>query len=339
MKSISLTDDPIAIRGAIDTKQSSQGLIFWRLPAAQADLFHPQLCERAQAASGVRLTFRSNTTCVQLAGKLIGAQNTGPKFDGNFDLLVDGQLHQRRNANATSWPLTFDNLPEGEHLLELYLPQLPVFAFTSLAIDDNATILPDDRTQPRWIAYGSSITHCGAAAGPSETWPALVARQFDFDLMSMGFGGQCHLDGMVARTIRDQPADIISLCLGINVQGSSSLGPRAFRESAISFVKTVRDGHPDAPISIMSPIFSYQRETEPNIVNFTLPMMREMLEETVNLLRKHGDEKLVYVNGLDILGEADADRLADQLHPDAEGYALMAQRFGEKVVPQLLQMQ
>ena len=30
--------------------------------------------------------------------------------------------------------------------------------------------------QPRWLVYGSSITQCGTAASPTETWPAIVAR-------------------------------------------------------------------------------------------------------------------------------------------------------------------
>ena len=56
----------------------------------------------------------------------------------------------------------------------------------------------------------------------------VVARDQNFNLTCLGYGGQCHLDSMVARMIRDLPANFISMCLGINIQGASSLGPRAF---------------------------------------------------------------------------------------------------------------
>lgn len=335
MKTLCLTGDPITVRGVFDVEQTDQGLLFWRLPASQQNFFAEALLDKAQTTSGVRLTWRSDTSRVAIEGQL---QTDPIEIDAKFDLLIDGQLHQRRQAESKPVSIVFDNLPKGEHLLELYLPQTPVWFLNSLAVDDDATVLPDDRKQLRWITYGSSITHCRRAAGPSETWPALVARQFDLDLLNMGFGGQCHIDGMIARAIRDQPADVISLCLGINVYGQGSLNPRTFREAAISFVATIRDSHPQTPLAVMSPIFGFQRETTLNPAGLNLPMMREMLEQTVNILRKHGDEKIIFINGLDIFNKTDGHLMPDQLHPGAEGDVLMGQRFGEKVMPKLLEM-
>ena len=58
---------------------------------------------------------------------------------------------------------------------------------------------------PRWITYGSSITHCRTAASPAATWPALVARARGLKLTALGFRGQAHADPMIARRTLGEP--------------------------------------------------------------------------------------------------------------------------------------
>ena len=48
-----------------------------------------------------------------------------------------------------------------------------------------------------------------------------------------------------------------------------------------------------------------------------------------------GDANLHYVDGLEILGPEEAHLLPDDLHPDAEGYRLMGDRFLKRVVERL----
>ena len=53
--------------------------------------------------------------------------------------------------------------------------------------------------------------------------------------------------------IRDLPADAIGLKLGINMT-SGSVSDRTCRALAIGLIKTIRDGHPDTPLAVVSPI-------------------------------------------------------------------------------------
>jgi lysophospholipase L1-like esterase len=41
-------------------------------------------------------------------------------------------------------------------------------------------------------------------------------------------------------------------------------------------------------------------------------------------LKAHGDENITYVNGLDVFGSDKAHLLPDDLHPNNEGYGIMA---------------
>jgi lysophospholipase L1-like esterase len=63
--------------------------------------------------------------------------------------------------------------------------------------------------------------------------------------------------------------------------------------------------------------------------------MREEIRAAVEALRAHGDAAVHYVEGLEILGAADAERLPDRLHPDAAGYRLLGERFLTKVARRL----
>ena len=270
-QTLALTQDPIGIEGAVSIEATDAGVIPWRLEQDRRELYFPELVWAAKMPSGVRLTLVSDTS--SLALPFTDIDDARPEVPTRFDLLVDGEFHSRYEVQgALNEPrrATFTDLPAGEHRLEIYLPPYPSLRLGEIEIDDDASAKPWSDTRRKWIAYGSSITHCVGANGPSETWPALVARKYDLHLTNLGFGGQCHMDILMARIIRDRPADAISLYLGINIMGAASFSERTFREQAIGFVTLIREGHPDTPLLIQSPIYNRPRETEKNAAGLCL---------------------------------------------------------------------
>ena len=273
--------------------------------------------------AGVRISFRSDTETV--AGSVVAAVESSP-----IDLYCDGKVHGSAALEGRDG-FRFDGLPPGEKLVELWLPQHGEFRLRGLEISDGATLEPYDDRRPRWVAYGSSITHCRTAASPSLTWPAVAARACDLNLTCLGYGGGCHLEPMVARMMRDLPADYLTMKVGINVYNAASIGQRTFMPAIIGFVHTLREKHPDTPLAVISPIYSAWRENTENPVGFTLSAMRAEVAEAVALLQGHGDRNLHYVDGLELFGPEMAHLLPDDLHPDAEGYQAMGWNFVEKV--------
>ena len=209
-----------------------------------------------------------------------------------------------------------------------------------------ATRPPAD-TRRRWIHYGSSISHCLEAETPTGTWPAVAARLGGVDLLSFGFGGQCMLDQFVARTIRDLPADAISLKVGINLVNGDTMRDRTFGPALRGFLDTIRDGHPDTPILVVSPIFCPSAENKPGptvpgpngkyvtvdgltdirLTCLTLTKIRTAIADIVKDRRQRGDTNLHYLDGLELFGADDAGDLPDDLHPNPAGYARMGERF------------
>lgn len=242
---------------------------------------------------------------------------------GALDVVVDGVLHERLTVQPGRFSTSLA-LPAGEHRMELWLPQVGQTWLS--AVNLNGSYERSPIAAARWLTYGSSITQCATASGPSRTWPAIVSRALDWDLTCLGFGGQCHLDPIAARTIAATPVDIVSLCIGINIYGGATFGARTFAGQASAFIEQVRSAHPMATIVVITPIHSPSRETTPNIVTLTLTMLRGALAEVVDVLATT-DDRLHLLTGPSVFDAEDVNHLPDGVHPDPVGYERMGQRL------------
>ena len=218
---------------------------------------------------------------------------------------------------------------------QIWLPHVAKFIFKDLEIDSESEFcLPQPKVKSKWITYGSSATQCVGAEKPSATWPSIVARSLDVEFVALGYGGNCHLDPMVARMIRDQSADCISLCLGANVYMQSSLNERTLGSSVLAFIDIIRETNPEVPMIVMSPYHMGEKETTPNLVGLTVQDIRIEIQKAVEVVQNAGDEYISYITGLNILGPECKDLLPDGLHANAEGYKIyLINRKSEQSFP------
>lgn len=336
IKTIALNEK--MFQGAVSVERlANGGWKPWRIPYRDLTLYPPDgIGGKAEVTAGARVSGISGTSSVTLGIEAADG-------DRRIDCVIDGRLVRTAQARAGETVVRFGDLPpapapvsasaSASRTIELYLDQAKPVVVTGLEVDDDAGWEPVGAARPRWMTYGSSISQCSEADSPARTWPALVAREHNLDLLCLGYAGQCMLEPMVARMMRDLPADYISCCLGINVYGKAALTPRTFKPAVIGFLQLIREKHPNVPLAVISPIYSPGRETEDNAVGFTLQRIRSEIEDVVRMLQERGDASIRHVNGLELFGEADAaaGRLPDDLHPDSEGYRIMGERFSEIV--------
>lgn len=325
---VDLTND--FFQGAVSLEHGPGWVRPWRIPCDLSPLFHDALVETAGTPAGVRIR-------VATRARNIGLTVTPePAEQRNFDLVFDNERIETVTLPENQTEVRFaplpDSVPRAENVLELYLPQRNRVRVCHLLLEEGAQARPAPDRRKRWTTYGSSITHCGSAHGPSRTWPAAAARKHDLNLTCLGFGGQCHLDPMMARIIRDRPADLITLKLGINVHGGGTLNERTFAPGAIGFVQIIRENHPATPIVVISPIYCPGREDEKGTAGLSLRDMRDALADAVARMRACGDERISYLSGLELFDESLADHLPDGLHPDGEGYLKMAENVSGKIL-------
>ncbi|WP_329211772.1 GDSL-type esterase/lipase family protein [Streptomyces sp. NBC_01708] len=369
-----LTED--LLRGALDLERTEHGLLPHRLPArARAQNTDGQLAMAEAQPAGVRLVLRTRATLVELDTLPTKRVYVGApaRPDGVYDLLVDGRpagsatvaggntlTIDMSTGSAEVLPgpvgtLRFDGLSEGMKDLEIWLPHNETTELVALRTDAPVEPVPD-RGRPVWLHHGSSISHGSDAASPTTTWPALAAAHGGVELINLGFGGSALLDPFTARSLRDIPADLISVKLGINLVNADVMRLRAFTPAVHGFLDTIREGHPTTPLLVVSPLLCPIHEDTPGpsapdlralsegklsfratgdpaetaAGKLTLSVIRAELARIVEQ-RAAEDPHLFHLDGRELYGEADSAELPlpDALHPDAATHRRIGERFAE----------
>ena len=353
--------------GAVDLVRGPAGVTVHRSSSEdRARLGDPAFDFMSSVPSGVRLEALTTASAVELDVELRRVESPGTRSASVFDVVVDGRLAEPMTVTEETVlvldPATggVDVRPAGpatlrlelgaagaERRVEVWFPHAASLTLRDVRVPAPATLRPAPAAGPLWVHHGSSISQCSEADRPTGTWPALVARRTGRSLLNLALGGQCHLDQFVARRIRDTPAAAISLELGINVVNADSMRERTFVAAFHGFLDTVRDGHPQTPLLVVTPVLCPAAEDHPGptvggpdgrirVVDrsvelssgaLTLTRVRDLLHQQVGRRREAGDGQLHVLDGLALFGPADADHLPDGLHPDAEGYRRMADRF------------
>ena len=360
------------VRGALELEPTHRKLLPHRLPAwARAQCADGQLALAEAQPAGVRLAFRTAATTVELTTAPTKRVYAGapPRPDGVYDVLVDGELLGRGSVSGgdvmtidlmtgsadvtrgAAGTVSWSGLPARPKDVEVWLPHDERTELVALGTD--APVEPvADRGRPVWLHHGSSISHGSNAATPTGTWPAVAAGLAGVELVNLGLGGSALLDPFLGRVLRDTPADLVSVKLGINVVNTDLMRRRAFGPAVHGLLDTIREGHPRTPLVVVSPILCPIHEETPGpsapdpealatgsllfraagdpaevaAGKLTLGVVRDELAAVV---AQRGDDRLVLLDGRDLYGEDDhaVRPLPDRLHPDAETHRVMGERF------------
>ncbi|WP_036970851.1 SGNH/GDSL hydrolase family protein [Promicromonospora kroppenstedtii] len=362
---------PPLVHGAAEVETTDRGLRPHRLPQwARTQFPDPHLLMMEGQPSGVRVVFTTTARTVALVthpSRLAYRGADRPR--GSVDLVVDGAvvassplaggdvIESDLRTGATefrpglSHTTTFDSLPDGDKRVELWLPHNESVELIELRTDAPVAPVPQDDRRV-WLHHGSSISHGSNASTPTQIWPAVAARLGDVSLRNLGLGGNALLDPFVARTMRDAPADLISVKLGINVVNLDGMRLRTFVPAVHGFLDTIREGHPTTPLLLVSAIYCGIHEDTPgpgavdpetlgtDQVRFvatgrseeqaqgklTLRVIRDALASVVE---HRADPNLHYLDGTTLYGADDAvaHPLPDGLHPDTATHQIIGERF------------
>ncbi len=364
---------PALLRGALELEHTEHGILPHRLPGwARAQNTDPQLGMVEAQSSGVRIALRTAATALELETWRSRTAYAGvpPRPDGVIELVHNGAVieHSVTSGGATTiidmrtgaverdmhgtHVARFAELPTGVKDLEIWLPHNETTELIELR--SNASVDPVASARPVWMHHGSSISQGSNATRPTGIWPAVAARLAEVELVNLGFGGSALLDPFVARSIRDAPADAISLELGINLVNADLMRLRAFGPAVHGFLDTIREGHPMTPLVVISPLSCPIHEHTPGpgafdpdvlkqgIVRFratgdpaetaagklTLEVIRTELERIIGE-RGASDPHLHLLDGQELYGPHDAQEhpLPDALHPDAATHQIVGERF------------
>jgi len=171
----------------------------------------------------------------------------------------------------------------------------------------------------RCVVYGTSITQGGCASRPGMLPTNVLARRLNIEFINLGFSGSGRGEPEVAKTI----AEIANpLCYVLDYEANSQ-GIETLRITLPAFIRILRQAHPDVPIIVM-PCHKRPRECFSQEALTGAQECREFQRKTVASLRAQGDEKIMFLDASEFLGEDFDECTVDGCHPNDLGFLRIA---------------
>jgi lysophospholipase L1-like esterase len=283
--------------------------------------------EFTPAARAVQIAYRTRTADLGYRGDGAGtffAAYQGSRFLAAADAVFGDGMAVLDVSGADG---SGDALP-----IAVYLPEGMKPEIVSLRATDGELV--PARAQPRWICYGDSIAEGWTASEPAGAWPAIAARVHGLDVVNLGYAGAARGEIVSAEMIAALPRPaVISISHGTNCWNRIPHSATMMMAGVDAFLRILRDGHPEVPIVVCSPILRPDAESTKNKLGATLGDLREAIEDVVHSRIERGDERLTLVSGDGVLR---GEHLADGIHPSDAGHEILARVFGSRIGAQVV---
>ena len=345
MKRIKFPDERVKVHGIpwFYDEGPSKGIL-WRAPQEYKAQMDPDLWATAGELAGARLRFRSDTTAFRMK---VTYPNTKAWPTATFlsyfaiTLYADGMLwnsiyplseypfeafaaHRDAENNEAAFQELekefFSDVEKKMREFEIFLPTGTNVEVLELVMDDDAELLPPVDTyvlsKPIYI-YGDSVVH-GASAHPGMTYPAIVGRMLNTDMVNAGYSGCAKgMKGemLLAAEMAKRDAACYVLCYGANTRD-----PDLLEKIYYPFLKVLKDGAPDTPVVVMSLSYFPSEAWNKELAE----QKRRYNKTVVDSFEKglaEGMEELYYLDAYSFLDGRGSDGTTDTRHlSDAGSY-------------------
>jgi lysophospholipase L1-like esterase len=293
-----------------------------RLPSAATAKLTIDTIRAARVPAGVHLAFSGSARAVELTMRL-GERTSvpAPTVPEAFVARVPGQPAVTVPLPAAGQPARVP-LPgrDPDTVVRLYLPEAVEVQLTGLSAV-GGDLVPVPRG-PLWVVYGDSISQGWSVTEPGLAWPSLVAQDLGLDLVNLGFAGSARGELLAADAVGASGADAVALAWGTNSWSSLPTDAATIAGTMRLFLTALRQGLPEAPVVVVSPIVRPDGEDTGNRFGATLRDLRAALEDAVRRFAADtGDQRLTLVPGRDLVP---AGQLVDGIHPGDDGQRSLA---------------
>lgn len=297
---------------------------FCRMQPSCLDRFNANLQELAYNTAGIRVRFRTNSGYFALKARIRSGYDMShmPRTGSSgFDLYCG-------NAEKQSFVKVFMPDAQSDEVIgEYFFPDhemkevtvnFPLYnGVNSIAFgfEDGAAF---EKPKPYGIAkpvlfYGSSITQGGCASRPGNSYPLILSRLLDAEIINLGFSGNAMGEKEMAEYIAALQLSAFVLDYDYNAPDAGHLTKTHF-----TFYKTVRESNPDLPILLLSkPNFNGSEEDVSR---------REVIHSTYLKAKELKDGNIYYIDGEKLFGTEQRDACTvDTVHPNDLGFMRMAE--------------
>jgi hypothetical protein len=303
---------------------------WFRLPVRLMDTYPKSVWNLAKDPSGGRIRFRTDSSALAVRLEYPsppGMQNMQAFGQSGVDLYVGNTYWGTALAakKATVGKIyehvyfNFEGTQRIERDITLYLPLYLGVKVLALGVDTNAVFKPPQpfvRREPV-VFYGTSITQGGCASRPAMSYQAIVGRRLNLDFVDLGFSGSGKYERALAQAVATINASAYVL------DGSNIRTVEELRPVLAPFIDVIRARRPDAPILVVSPLYSSE-ELFCSICKSNNESRRTFTRNVVSGFIANGDKNIQLIEGTDLLSSLQGDGLVDGAHPNDLGFEWIA---------------
>ena len=291
-----------------------------RLPLRLKDRFRSPVWNLAQDPSGGRIRFRTDSTTIGIV-----AEN--PQFSNMHHMASVGEngldIYVGRDYMGSAWPDTKGKITKEWQVgrerkmrdITIYLPLYKPITIKELSLDAEAKL---ESAKAYAIAkpivyYGSSITQGGCASNPGGSCQAILERKLNADFVNLGFSG----NGLGEPALAEAICELDPSCIVLDFWGNPSADKYA--AALPVFVDILRQKWPRLPILVTSPYYFPAEELGGDMAR-SQSAKRRTTQGFVEKLRKGGDRRIWFVDGLKMLNREQTAGLVDGAHCNSLGF-------------------
>ena len=332
-----IEDAPFQIYGV---KFEEEEGLYTRMPRAAAERVSPGIASVRRLTTGGRVRFRTDSKYIAIKAVMrnITPMSHMPKTgQTGFDLYrrVEGVEGGREMYYKSFIPP--QGITEGyssgkstdgkycDYTINFPLYDKVVALYIGLKKDAHLSAPTPYTFEKPIVFYGHSATQGAVASRPGNSYPAMIARMLDADIINLGFSGKAKGEFPMAEYIATLDMTAFVFDYDHNTPSEQNL-----IDTHWPFYKKVREAHPDIPIVFM---------TGSNVkllgnVNYAgrgfLFTRREIIRDNYKRAVAEGDKNVYFVDGESLFeGEMWDTCTVDGAHPNDLGFFRIAQVIGK----------
>ena len=327
-------EDGLVYRNVLNAPFSVHGLMaptedapfFHRIPRALAEQVNPGVAHLYRNSAGGRVRFRTDSSRIAVRVKVLEFSSNAKfslMFTAGMDLYLDGQFKKILPPPVDlqdSYTAIVEFGQKQMHDVLIHFPAYGSVIDLEIGLDADARLeeaTPYGITTPV-VFYGSSITHGSSTSRPGTSYPNMLSRRLNCDILNLGFSGNALGEQVVAEYIAKLPMTAFVCEYDHNSPNADFLW-----QTHAPFVRTVREKNPQLPIVLMSRPRARFNDAEE-------AKRREVVLETYENAKAAGDENIYFVDGAGILNIFGGDDgTIDTIHPNDLGFACIAKALGD----------
>jgi hypothetical protein len=317
---------PVIGKGFSDTQTRYE-----RLPYRLENLTRKPVWGLSKNCSGLAVRFRTDSPVIAAKWEV-----TEDVFMNHFAMtgikgldlysLKDGKwqfVNSARPAGKSSAVKIIQNLPKEEMEYMLYLPLYDGLVKLEIGVSPGSEVKTPGVNSPQTgnpvVFYGTSITQGGCASRAGMSYPNILSRMLDREIVNLGFSGNGQLDFEIAEAM----ADIQASCFVIDCLPNVSV--LQMNEKYAQFLKIIRQKHPLTPVILIENIH-YPHMHFDRKVNSLVNEKNETLKRIFQQQKKSGDRNIYYVKADKLIGD-NQEATVDGVHLTDLGFQNMAENL------------